>query len=83
MAIEDQKLTSPTCVVEFADGQVTRMTTWSKTGKPDARRGIKLARYAYESRMKRDPPEIKDVYFEIDGVQGLPLTAEDIAKASK
>jgi len=25
---------SPTCVVEFVDGEITRMTTWSATGKP-------------------------------------------------
>ena len=34
---------SPTCVVTFADKQVTRMTVWSADGKPDLRRGIHLA----------------------------------------
>src|SRR5262249_36985187 len=41
---------SPTCVVTFADGEITRMTTWSSNGKPDLRRGIRLAHAAYESR---------------------------------
>jgi len=85
MAIEPQKNVSPVCVVEFSDGQVTRMTVWSSTGKPDAKRGIKLARHAYRSRMKylREPPGISDVHFEMDGIAMLPLTAEEIAKASQ
>ena len=37
---------SPTCVVCFADGEITRMSTWSATGKPDVSRGIKLAQHA-------------------------------------
>jgi hypothetical protein len=43
---------SPTCVVTFADKQVTRMTVWSANGKPDLRRGIHLAWAAYESRKR-------------------------------
>jgi len=41
---------SPTCVAIFADGEITRMTTWSPNGKPHLRRGIRLAHAAYESR---------------------------------
>ena len=43
---------SPTCVAEFADGQVTRMTVWSANGKADLRRGIHLAWAALESRKR-------------------------------
>jgi hypothetical protein len=55
---------SPTCVVEFADGVITRMSTWSPAGKPDVKRGIKLAQHIYRSRMKREPPAVKGVHFE-------------------
>ena len=72
---------SPTCVVEFVDGQTTRMTVWSDAGKPDARRGIKLAHHAYRSRTGCEPPAIKSMHFELEGVQLLPLTPEEIAKA--
>src|SRR5262245_44295330 len=71
---------SPTCVVSFDDSEVCRMTTWNASGKPDLARGIKLARYAYESRKKRPPPAIVAVHFEADGVALLPYTDDEIAK---
>jgi len=74
---------SPTCVVEFVDGEITRMTTWSATGKPDGRRGIRLARHAYRSRTGREPPAIKSMHFESEGGQLLPLTPEEIANAMR
>jgi len=55
---------SPTCVVEFSDGTITRMTTWSTAGKPDVRRGIKLAHHVYRSRTGREPPAVVAVQFE-------------------
>jgi len=58
---------SPTCVVEFIDGEITRMTTWSATGKPDVDRGIRLAHHAYRSRTGREPPSIKSMHFESEG----------------
>jgi hypothetical protein len=73
---------SPTCVVEFVDGEITRMT-WSATGKPDMRRGIKLARHAYRSRAGSEPPAIKGMHFESEGVRLLPLTPEEIAEAMR
>jgi len=75
---------SPTCVTEFTDGQTTRMTTWSANGKPDLRRGIKLAHAAYESRKKCEPPAITALHFETaDGasVTTTQFMAEEIAKA--
>ena len=59
---------SPICVVEFDDGEITRMTTWSATGKPDVDRGIKLAHHAYRSRTEREPVAIKSMHFERGGV---------------
>jgi hypothetical protein len=73
---------SLTCVVTFADGEITRMTVWSASGKADLDRGIKLARAAYESRRKRFPPAITAVHFEADGVALVPYTTEEIAEAS-
>jgi hypothetical protein len=71
---------SPTCVVEFVDGEITRMTTWGANGMPDARRGIKLARHAYRSRTGREPPAIRSVHFLSDGAEGL---REEIEQASR
>ena len=78
---------SPTCVVTFADKQVTRMTVWSANGKPDLRRGIHLAWAAYESRTKRFPPAITALHFEKkvdDGatVTTTRFTAQQIAEAT-
>ena len=72
---------SPTCVVEFIDGQVTRMTVWSPTGKADAQRGIVLAHHAYRSRTGREPCAIRAMHFESEDLELLPLTAEEIADA--
>ena len=73
---------SPTCVVEFADGQTTRMTTWSASGKPNLCRGIKLAHAAYESRKTCEPPIITALHFETaDGENVEQFTVEQIAKA--
>src|SRR5262245_18306908 len=77
---------SPTCVVTFADKQVTRMTVWSANGKPDLRRGIHLAWAAYESRTKGFPPAITALHFEKKDdeatVTTMQFTAEQIAEAT-
>jgi len=65
---------SPTCVIEFVDGQTTRMPA-----SPDVRRGIKLAQHTYRSRAGREPSAIRRLHFETDGVELLPLTPEEIA----
>jgi hypothetical protein len=90
--------TSPTCIATFADGEVTRMTTWSSSGKPDLRRGIKLAQFAYETRMhnrRRKPrsqteepaptiPPITEARFETsDGKVLATFTAEQIAEVGR
>jgi hypothetical protein len=58
---------SPTFVATFADGKVTRMTTFQKTKALDLGRGVRLARAAYESRMKKAPPSIVEAHYERDG----------------
>lgn len=71
---------SPVCIARFADGEVTRMTVWSASGAPDVSRGIKLARHAYRSRTKREPPPIAKMHFEANGVALLVLTSAEIAQ---
>ena len=76
---------SPTCVVTFADGETTCMTVWSASGKPDLRRGIKLAHAAYESRTMSKPPAITALHFEtVDGesVTTTKFTADQIAEVT-
>jgi len=55
---------SPTCIIEFADGEITRMTVWCEPGKRDEPRGIKLAQHAYRSRTGREPTAVKAVRWE-------------------
>jgi|SRR6516164_766503 len=65
---------SPICVVTFADGEITRMTTWSPNGEPDLRRGIRLAYAAYESRTRSRPPAITALHFEVAHGQSVTVT---------
>lgn len=59
--------TSPTFVATFADGEVTRMSVFTSREKLDVGRGVRLARAAYESRMKRAAPPIVEARFERNG----------------
>jgi hypothetical protein len=68
---------SLTCVVEFADGVITRMSTWSPAGKPDVRRGIKLAHHAYRSRTGREPPAVIAARFDTN-VRFESVSASDL-----
>jgi hypothetical protein len=54
---------SPTFVCNFSDGEQTRITVWCGNGL-DVARGVKLARYAYESRRKgKTPPPMTSATF--------------------
>jgi hypothetical protein len=59
---------SPTFVARFADGEVTRMTTYTSPTALDVGRGVRLAQHAYQSRKKHDPtaptPPIIEARFE-------------------
>lgn len=59
--------TSPTFVATFADGEVTRMTTFQSGKTLDLGRGVRLARAAYDSRMKKKSPPIVRAHYERDG----------------
>jgi hypothetical protein len=62
--------TSPTFVAEFENGDsvvITRMTVHMPGGKLNMARGVRLARAAYESRMKKAPPPIISAHYESDG----------------
>jgi hypothetical protein len=53
----------PTFVCNFDDGEQTRMTVHCRHGVLDMPRGVKLARYAYESRKGKTPPAMRDATF--------------------
>lgn len=65
----------PTFVATFADGQVTRMSTYTSLAKLDVDRALRLARHAYASRhhfpaevsLDVGCPPIREGYFEQDG----------------
>jgi hypothetical protein len=68
----------PTCVAMFADGEVTRMSTFTSLKQLDWERGLRLSRAAYESRWRMRVrvqgvpplsalPPIISVRFEQDG----------------
>jgi len=57
---------SPTFVATFADHEVTRMSVFTSLKKLDMARGVRLARAAYESRMKQVAPSIVEARFERD-----------------
>ncbi len=59
--------TSAIFVAGFENGIVTRMTVHKPRGKLDMARGVRLARAAYESRMKEAPPVITSAHYERDG----------------
>lgn len=57
---------SPTFVATFADGEVTRMTTWHSPERKtfDLAHGLKLSRHAYQQRIGNEPPAIVEARFE-------------------
>jgi hypothetical protein len=58
----------PTFVAKFADGQITRMSTFTSLTDLDRGRGIRLSLAAYESRMRQAAPQISEAWFEQDGL---------------
>jgi hypothetical protein len=61
---EISAMTSPTFMAIFADGIVTRMTTHCSEKNLDLGRGVRLARIAYEARVKHEAPELTAGHFE-------------------
>ena len=60
---------SPTFVAVFADGTVTRMTTYC-ADELDLGRGARLSQAAYQSRRKRQPPAMAAGHFEMPPANG-------------
>ena len=58
---------SPVFTAIFVDGETTRMTVFQSREKLDLGRGVRLARAAYESRMRKDAPPIVAAHYERDG----------------
>ena len=72
----------PTCVATFADGQTTKMSTYTSPENLDWDRGVRLSQAAWEARWRRRarfpggglsllapvPPTIIAMHFEWDGV---------------
>ena len=51
------------------------------TGEPPnhyAARGVRLARHAYRSRMKQEPPPIVEAHFELDGTMLQAYAAAEL-----
>jgi hypothetical protein len=71
---------SSSFVCEFIDKQVTRMTVHGKPQKPDLKRGIKLALFAYESRCKKQAPAMVAARFEHNGATLAHYGADELAK---
>jgi hypothetical protein len=74
-------MSGPTFVARFADGQTTRMSTHTALDKLDMKRGVRLSRHAYSSRVRKDPPAILKAHFEsADGDVLAEYTQEQLAK---
>ena len=67
---------SSTFVACFADGEITRLTTYCEPGKQDVGRGVRLAQWAYRSRMKSEPPAIVAASFEHNDGRNEPVESE-------
>jgi hypothetical protein len=73
---------SPTFICNFSDGEQTRMTVWCRDGL-DVARGVRLARYAYESRREKTPPPMTSATFvSNDGAMLTKYDADELAKAA-
>ena len=59
--------TSASFVAVFLGGELTRMSVFTSLKKLDMARGVRLARAAYEARMKQAAPAIVEAHFECDG----------------
>jgi hypothetical protein len=74
---------TPTFICNFADGEQTRMTVHCPKGL-DIVRGVKLARYAYESRTGKTPPAMLGATFvsSDDGQSLMAYGADELATYS-
>ena len=77
-------MSAPTFVATFADGEVTRMTTYCADSKLDLARGVRLSRQVYRSRKGNVPPAMTAGHFEKlsddEGGASLTLKAYTVAE---
>jgi len=72
----------PIFVCKFGDGERTRMTVHCPNGL-DVARGVRLARYAYESRKQKAPPAMLSATFiSWDGIKLMSYTDDELAKVA-
>ena len=71
-----------TFICNFSDGEQTRMSVYCHNG-PDLERGLKLARYAYESRKGTTAPTIASASFvSRDGKTVATYAGNELAEAA-
>ena len=75
---------SPTFIARFVDGEVVRMTTYHDDERKtlDLKRGVRLARWAYFSRKKQEPPMIESASFERSMAKRWQLTPPNSSRRS-
>ncbi len=74
---------SPTFAATFSDGTAVRMSTHCPNGL-DLGRAARLARAAYQSRRKQDPPTMVSARFEAPTGEVLrTYTADELTGAEK
>ena len=77
-------MSGPTFVAVFADGEVTRMTTYCADSKLDLARGVRISRQAYQTRKGKAPPAMTAGHFEKlsddEGGASLTLKAYTVAE---
>jgi hypothetical protein len=80
-------MTSPTFVAVFDDHKrtTTRMTTWHGDGRRtlDLPRGVRLARAAYKTRTKSEPPAIVKAHYERDGAILQEYDADEVKAVTR
>jgi hypothetical protein len=75
---------SPIFVATFADGVVTRMTTFCDNDKKlDMTRGVLLARHAYRQRTGREPVALIKAHFERNGTTLQAYSAIELDDAQE
>jgi hypothetical protein len=76
---------SPTFIARFVDGEVVRMTTYHDDERKtlDLKRGVRLARWAYVSRKKQEPPMIESASFESVSFETPPIGHKRMGRVTR
>ena len=82
-AVKDR--VGPTFAAEFADGTITRLSTFTSLAALDVGRGVRIAQAAWQSRhrhQKTKPPRIVAAHFEQDGKRLATYTPAQLKEAA-